>query len=57
MSSFKVGVKTARDRDWVFNSVRFASREDAQAFGEGLAWRWLAVDQWEVQESEEAPNR
>jgi hypothetical protein len=57
MASFKVAVKTAGDRNWASNGVRFANREAALEWGEDLFMRWTAVTEWEVQESEEAPNR
>jgi hypothetical protein len=55
--SYKIGIKTAGDHDWNSNGLRFASRDDAQAYGEGLAYRWLAVSQWTVIPSTDAPNR
>lgn len=54
--SFKVVVKTAGDTDWVSNGIRFASRDEADSYGFDLAWRWLAVTEWEVQESTEQVN-
>jgi len=56
-NSFKVGVLTAGDRDWVSNGLRFATTAAAEAYGADLAMRWTAVRDWTVLPSEEAPNR
>ena len=54
--SFKVGVKTAGDRDWVSNALRFATQEAAEAWGAGLARRWVLVEQWTVLPSDDEPT-
>jgi hypothetical protein len=41
--SFKVGVKTDGDRDWVFNALRFRTDSEAGHYGADLACRWTAV--------------
>lgn len=46
--SFKVGVKTAGDNDWVFNALRFSTKEKAEDYGNDLAGRWTAVRDWQV---------
>jgi hypothetical protein len=55
--SYKVGVKTQGDKDWVSNGLRFKTEEDAKAYGQDLFCRWTAVNEWKVLESEEEPNR
>lgn len=55
--SFKVGVKTAGDTNWAYNGLRFASSEAANDYGFDLSCRWTAVTEYEVQESDEEPNR
>lgn len=57
MSSFKVGVKTAGDRDWNSNGLRFTTPEAAEDYALDLAMRWTAVRDWTVLPSDEAPNR
>lgn len=47
-TSFKVGVKTAGDTDWVFNALRFSTQEKAEKYGNDLASRWTAVRDWQV---------
>lgn len=42
-TSFKAGVKTAGDRDWVFNGMRFATFDQAAQYVSDLAGRWTAV--------------
>lgn len=55
--SYKVAVKTAGDVNWASNALRFATEYEAQLYGEDLFARWTAVNEWEVQESDEEPNR
>jgi hypothetical protein len=59
VTSFKVGVNTAGDRPntWNFNGLRFATQEEAQAYGIDLMMRWTAVRDFQVFESDEEPNR
>ena len=56
MTSFKVGVKTAGDRTWNYNGRRFATREQAEAYGLDLAMRWTAVREYEIHDATEDPN-
>lgn len=46
--SYKVGVMTAGDNDWVFNALRFATEKAAREYGSRLASRWTAVQRWDV---------
>lgn len=55
--SYKVGVMTAGDKDWVSNGLRFATREDAEAYGMDLAMRWTMVRDWTVIPSTDPVNR
>ncbi len=55
--SYKVGVKTSGDREFVFNGLRFATREEAESYGKNLFLRWTAVTEWEVHEATEEPNK
>jgi hypothetical protein len=55
--SYKVGVKTSGDQDWVANGLRFKTHEEAKAYGHDLFMRWTAVNDWTVLESDEEPNR
>jgi hypothetical protein len=57
VTSFKVGCKTRGDMNWAYNALRFATREQAQNYAEDLYSRWMALDSYEVQESDDAPNR
>ncbi len=54
--SWKVGVKTAGDADWVYNSLRFPTKEQADAYGRDLWSRWTAVTEWESHPSDDAPT-
>lgn len=55
--SFKVGVKTAGDRDWCCNGLRFKTEAEAKAWGDDLACRWTAVRETAVLPSDDEPNR
>jgi len=56
-TSYKVACKTAGDTNWAYNALRFATREDAEAYGRDLFSRWLALSEYEIHESEDKPNR
>jgi hypothetical protein len=51
--SFKVGVKTAGDKDWVGNAIRHATWKEAREAGSDLFGRWTAVRSWTVLPSED----
>jgi hypothetical protein len=55
--SYKVAVKTPGDVNWASNGLRFPTREAAAEYGQDLFMRWTSVQEWEVQESDEEPNR
>lgn len=54
--SYKVGVKTAGDTEWVYNGLRFRTAGEADRYGWNLASRWTAVREWTVTESEDEPT-
>jgi hypothetical protein len=53
MVSYKAMVKTPGDKDWVCNALRFATYEEAEAYGIDLARRWTLVIARETQESDD----
>ena len=55
--SFKVGCKTDGDTNWAYNAFRFATQEQAEAYGKDLCSRWLGLREWEVHPSDEEPNK
>ena len=55
--SWKAGVKTSGDTDWVYNSLRFKTKEEAETYVSDLSARWTAVQQTHVEPSDEEPNR
>jgi hypothetical protein len=56
--SYAPEVQTVGDGDkWSGNALRFAKPEDAEAWVEGLSYRWTAVKATRVVESEDEPNR
>lgn len=54
--SFKVGVKTAGDKNWVYNAIRLGTKEEAEAYAFDLMMRWLGVIDYEVQKSDDPVN-
>ncbi len=48
---FKVGVKTAGDKEWAFNGLRFDTRDEAERYAVDLAGRWTAVRGWTIEEA------
>ena len=56
MTSFIGQVKTPGDTDWVGNGLRFGTREQAEAYVSDLAWKWSAVRETKVAQSEKEPN-
>lgn len=55
--SYKVGVKTKEDPDWVYNSLRFITKDDAFEYAERLVGRWTAVIAYVITPSDEAANQ
>lgn len=53
MKKFKVEVIADSSGEWVGNGLKFATREEAQHYGEDLFSRWTAVREWRIVESEE----
>lgn len=56
--SWKPEVQTVGDGDaWTGNALRFERKEDAEEWVLNLSYRWTAVTNTRVTESEEEPNR
>lgn len=53
MSQFKVEVIADSTGHWCGNNLVFSTREEAEAYAEGLAIRWTLVRQWRVVEIKE----
>ena len=54
--SWKGGVKTAGDTDWVYNAMYFATAHEASLYIEDLARRWTAVQAFHVAPSDQPVN-
>jgi len=54
--SWKTAVKVFGEPQWNYNALRFATREEAEAYGADLASRWILVRDWEAQVDDEPPN-
>lgn len=49
---FKVEVIADSSGKWTSNLLRFATREEAEAYAKDLTWRWTSVREWRVVEVE-----
>ena len=54
--SWKAEVIADSSGKWCGNQLRFASKEEAQAYVSDLAWRWTAVRDIRVVESDDPVN-
>lgn len=54
--SFKPEVQTDNTGKWYDNALRFATREEAEAQVRDLSYRWLAVRETRVVESDDPVN-
>jgi hypothetical protein len=54
--SYKPEVQTDSSGKWYSNAARFATLEEADAYNLDLAWRWTAVRESRVIESDEPVN-
>ena len=54
--SWKTAVKVRGESGWSYNALRFATQEEAEAYGEDLYRRWLLVERCEAQETDEPVN-
>lgn len=54
--SFKLGVKTPGDTEFVSNALVFETEKEAEDYGRDLFSRWMAVKETKVLTSEEAVN-
>jgi hypothetical protein len=55
--SYKVAVYGAGESKPAYNGLRFATAQDAEAWGRDLHSRWTGCARFEVHESEDSPNR
>jgi hypothetical protein len=55
--SFKVEVIADNSGKWCGNGMRFHTPEQAEEHARDLRSRWLAVREWRVVPSEDAPNQ
>lgn len=54
--SYAAEVLVSGETKFAGNAVRLATREQAEAYAKDLMWRWLAVREWRVVESEDPVN-
>lgn len=56
MPSWKPQVIADSSGKWAENSLRFATKEEAEASARSLAYRWTLVTDHRAVESDDAPN-
>ena len=56
MTSYKPEVQTGHSDEWSANTLRFATRAEAEAYAFNLMCRWTAVRDTRVVESADAVN-
>lgn len=54
--SFKPAVKTFGEDKYHHNNLAFETREEAEASARDLASRWMLVEDWRVDESDQPVN-
>jgi hypothetical protein len=54
--TYKVGCRTQTAEPWTYNALRFTTQIEAETYGADLFSRWLALDAYEVHESDEIAN-
>lgn len=54
--SWKPEVMVSGEKEWAGNSLRFATKEEAEGNVRNLMWRWLSVTDTRVVESEDPVN-
>ena len=57
MKGWKVEVIADSSGQWCSNGLVFTTKEAAEEYAKDLMWRWMAVREWRVVETDEAPNR
>ena len=53
VQSFKAGIKTSKDSEFVYNGLRFGSKEKAETYLRELSSRWFAIRETTITESED----
>ena len=54
--SWRVGIKTAGDIDWVSNQLRFKSIDEAKRYSVDLDWRWTVKKEMKILQSDDPVN-
>ena len=56
MNSFKIEVLCSGETDWASNGLRFASKEEAEAYARDLFMRWFSVNEHRVTPCADKPT-
>jgi hypothetical protein len=54
--SFAAYFKTRQDSTFATNALRFATKEEAEAYARNLFMRWLGASEWKVEPDTDPPN-
>jgi len=54
--SWKVAVKAKGESGWAYNMMRYRSKESAEKAGADLYSRWMGMESYEIQPSDDEPN-
>ena len=54
--SFKVAIKVRGESTSSYNGLRFATSEEATNYGRNLYSRWMLMESFSIEESEESVN-
>ena len=53
---FVTAVKVRGEEGWSYNGLVFATAEEADAYGLDLYHRWMLVERWEAQPTDQSVN-
>ena len=56
LKTYRVGCRTRTADAWTYNALRFSTKDEAETYGADLYSRWLALEAYEVHESDEIAN-
>jgi len=54
--SFKVGIRSSNDTGWVYNGLRFATKQEAEDYQFQLIASWTSVEHSCISECSDQPN-
>ncbi len=55
-TSYKIQIRVLEDDSWIDNTLRFATKGDAEAYGRNLSYTWITPDLWQAVPTDDAPT-